>query len=127
MLTLNGPTLTPFPNETFTVTAVSQYVGIVKAVTKTTITLNLALSVADFPERPELLPTGCTTRLRCTRDIRVLNRVGNSAPFFVFPLANPYLYSGNDVIDAHLLDWRRRDERSCARSASRPTAAPATT
>src|SRR5581483_9059833 len=34
----------------------------------------------------------------------VLNRVGNSAPFFVFPLANPYTYSGNDVIDAHLLD-----------------------
>ena len=38
----------------------------------------------------------------------MLNRVGNSAPFFVFPLANPYLYSGNDVIDAHLLDCDRR-------------------
>src|SRR5205085_8593792 len=35
----------------------------------------------------------------------VINRVGNSAPFFVFPLANPYQYSGDDVIDAHLLDW----------------------
>src|SRR5262249_23256441 len=33
-----------------------------------------------------------------------LNRVGGSAPFFVFPLANPYQYSGNDILDAHLLD-----------------------
>ena len=24
---------------------------------------------------------------------------------WVFPLANPFQYSGNDVIDAHLLDW----------------------
>ena len=45
------------------------------------------------------------TSTKGTYNIDVLNRVGNSAPFFVFPLANPYLYSGNDVIDAHLLDW----------------------
>src|SRR5206468_3721933 len=44
------------------------------------------------------------TPVHVTDDVKVLNRVGNSAPFFVFPLANPYLYSGNDVIDAHLLD-----------------------
>ncbi|HEV8460189.1 MAG TPA: Calx-beta domain-containing protein [Gaiellaceae bacterium] len=101
VLSLNGPQLSPFPNATFVVTATSQYVGIVKAVTKTTITLNLALALADFPTGPDFQPAAGTV----TRDIRVLNRVGNSAPFFVFPLANPYLYSGNDVIDAHLLDW----------------------
>ena len=101
VLTLNGPQLSPFPNANFVVTAVSQYVGVVKAVTKTTIVLNLALTLADFPNGPNFVPAAGNV----TRDIRVLNRVGNSAPFFVFPLANPYLYSGNDVIDAHLLDW----------------------
>ena len=50
--------------------------------------------------------------------MKVLNRVGNSAPFFVFPLANPYLYSGNDVIDAHLLDLV--DETPFGPSALRP-------
>ena len=105
VLTLNGPQLDPFPNATFVVKAVSQYVGIVKAVTATTITLNLALQVADFPSGPNFVTTGCTAAPGCTRDVKALNRVGNSAPFFVFPLANPYLYSGNDVIDAHLLDW----------------------
>ena len=49
-------------------------------------------------------PTGRRPR-RGNAHRQTLNRVGNSAPFFVFPLANPYLYSGNDVIDAHLLDW----------------------
>ena len=52
VLELNGPTLDALPNVTYEVKAVSQYVGIVKAVTKTTITLNLALSVADFPSGP---------------------------------------------------------------------------
>jgi hypothetical protein len=98
---LNGPTLTPLPNQTATVTAVSQYVGIVKAITQTQIVLNLAIALADFPSGP-LFPASATN---VVRDVKVLNRVGNSAPFFVFPLANPYLYSGNDVVDAHLLDW----------------------
>ncbi|MFL6033989.1 MAG: HYR domain-containing protein, partial [Gaiellaceae bacterium] len=101
VLTLNGPQLTPYPNVSYLVKAISQYVGIVKAVTQTTITLNLALSLADFPNGPDFQPVVG----QVTRDLRVLNRVGNSAPFFVFPLANPYLYSGNDVVDAHLLDW----------------------
>src|SRR5207245_406718 len=34
------------------------------------------------------------------RNIVVQNRVGNGAPFFVFPLATAYTYAGNDVIDA---------------------------
>ena len=51
-LELNGPQLDPLPNVNFAVTGVTQYVGIVKAVTKTSITLNLALSVADFPSGP---------------------------------------------------------------------------
>ncbi|HET7128184.1 MAG TPA: hypothetical protein VFJ93_03815, partial [Gaiellaceae bacterium] len=103
-LELNGPQLDPLPNVSFKVSAVSQYIGIVKAVTKTSITLNLALSVADFPSGP-LFPVGIGGSATTTaKPLQVLNRVGNSAPFFVFPLANPYLHSGNDVIDAHLLD-----------------------
>ena len=105
VLELGGPTLTPLPNQTMVVTAISQYIGIVKAITMTRIVLNLAISVADFPSGPlfPVDPGGLETG--AVRDLRVLNRVGNSAPFFIFPLANPYLYSGNDVIDAHLLDW----------------------
>ncbi|MDX6679730.1 MAG: large repetitive protein, partial [Solirubrobacteraceae bacterium] len=105
VLDLRGPTLTPLPNQTAGVTAVSQYIGIVKAVTKTQITLNLAIGVADFPSGPLFPVVAGATQANVVRDLRVLNRVGNSAPFFVFPLANPYLYSGNDVIDARLLDW----------------------
>ena len=41
------------------VTAVYQYVGIVKAITKNQIVLNLAIQVADFPT-----PPGATSRLR---------------------------------------------------------------
>jgi Ca2+-binding RTX toxin-like protein len=102
---LNGAQLDPLPNESFKVTAVSQYIGIVKAVTKTSITLNLALSVADFPSGP-LFPIakGAAPLSTTANPLKVLNRLGNSAPFFVFPLANPYIYSGNDIIDAHLLD-----------------------
>ncbi|HEX4527110.1 MAG TPA: PKD domain-containing protein [Gaiellaceae bacterium] len=117
-LELNGPQLDPLPNVNFKVTSVSQYIGIVKTVTKTSITLNLALSIADFPSGP-LFPVakgGSTTTT--ANPLKVLNRIGNSAPFFVFPLANPYLYSGNDVIDAHLLDWT--DETSFGPSALRP-------
>ena len=88
-----------------TVTAVSTYVGIVKAVTETKITLNLELSLADFPTGPHFPVAAGGTQTIASENVKVLNRVGNSAPFFVFPLANPYLYSGNDVIDAHLLDW----------------------
>src|SRR6185503_12786113 len=36
------------------------------------------------------------------KDIAVQNRVGNGAPFFVFPLATAYANAGNDVIDARL-------------------------
>jgi Ca2+-binding RTX toxin-like protein len=36
------------------------------------------------------------------KNIAVQNRVGNGAPFFVFPLATAYANAGNDVIDAHL-------------------------
>ena len=81
------------------------YVGIVKAVTATKITLNLKLSLDDFPTGPHFPVSAGGSQTNASENIRVLNRVGNSAPFFVFPLANPYLYSGNDVIDAHLLDW----------------------
>ena len=105
VLELLGPTLTPLPNQSLTVTAVSQYVGIVKTISATTITLNLAISVADFPGGPLFPATAGGPVLKGTFNIDVLNRVGNSAPFFVFPLANPFQYSGNDVIDAHLLDW----------------------
>ena len=107
VLELLGPTLAPLPNQTMTVTAVSQYVGIIKAITEKQIVLNLAIAIADFPTPPgPVFPVanGATTAQR-TLDFRVLNRVGNSAPFFVFPLANPFLYSGNDVLDARLLDW----------------------
>src|SRR5262249_16617782 len=103
-LELNGPQLDPLPNVSYEVKAVSQYVGIVKAVTKTSITLNLALTVADFPSGPLFPATPGQTLSHQQENITVLNRVGNSAPFFVFPLANPYQYSGNDIIDAHLLD-----------------------
>jgi Ca2+-binding RTX toxin-like protein len=100
-LQLNGATLAPLPNQTLTVSAVSAYVGVVKGVTATTITLNLAITIADHPEGPHFPPNAANV----VRNLVVLNRVGNSAPFFVFPLANPFTYSGNDVIDAHLLDW----------------------
>jgi hypothetical protein len=103
-LELNGPQLDPLPNVSFEVKAVLQYVGIVKAVTKTQITLNLALTVADFPSGPLFPAAKGASPVHVVDDVKVLNRVGNSAPFFVFPLANPYLRSGNDVIDAHLLD-----------------------
>ena len=105
ILDLRGPTLTPLPNQIGVVTAISQYVGIVKSITKTQIVLNLAIGVADFPNGPLFPVAASLPQTDVVRDIRVLNRVGNSAPFFVFPLANPYLYNGNDVIDAHLLDW----------------------
>src|SRR5204862_4913973 len=35
-----------------------------------------------------------------SKNISVQNRVGNGAPFFVFPLATAYANAGNDVIDA---------------------------
>src|SRR5262249_14006755 len=41
--------------------------------------------------------------LQLTRTIVERNRLGQSADFFVFPLANEYTFSGNDVIDAHNL------------------------
>ncbi|MCA1841353.1 MAG: hypothetical protein LC723_13695, partial [Actinobacteria bacterium] len=114
VLQLNGPTLTPLPNQTLTVTAISTYVGIVKAVTATSITLNLALSIPDHPEGPQFPVAAGGTTSNVIRNITVLNRVGNSAPFFIFPLANPFQYSGNDVVDAHLLDWS--DNPSALRS-----------
>ena len=52
VLELLGPTLTPLPNQTMTITAVYQYIGIVKAITKNQIVLNLAIAVADFPTPP---------------------------------------------------------------------------
>src|SRR5262249_19722697 len=87
-LELNGPQLDPLPNVSYEVKAVSQYVGIVKAVTKTSITLNLALTVADFPSGPLFPANPGQTLSHQQENITVLNRVGNSAPFFVFPLAN---------------------------------------
>src|SRR5262249_54070877 len=103
-LELSGPVLSPNPNVNFQVDAVSQYVGIVKAITKTTLTLNLALQGADFPSGPRFPVAIGGSSGPVVRDVRTLNRVGGSAPFFVFPLANPYQYSGNDILDAHLLD-----------------------
>ena len=52
VLAAERPDADAAPERDVDVTAVSQYVGIVKAVTTTTITLNLALSVADFPSGP---------------------------------------------------------------------------
>src|SRR5438093_7273979 len=88
------------------VASVSQYAGIVKTVKATEIDLNLALKILDFPAPPgPLFPAVAgASAVPGTFDVKVLNRVGNSASFFVFPLANPYQYSGNDVIEAHLLD-----------------------
>ncbi|MFZ1880264.1 MAG: Calx-beta domain-containing protein [Gaiellaceae bacterium] len=103
-LELGGPQLTPYPNQSMAVKAVSQYVGIIKSITKTQIVLNLAISVADFPSGPLFPVASGATLPNQVKDLRTLNRLGNSAPFFVFPLANPFQYSGNDVIDAHLLD-----------------------
>src|SRR5207248_11084585 len=104
VLKLNGPTLQRLPNQTLTVTAVSAYVGIVMAVTPTVITLNLALSLADFPTGPHFpVSPAQSPKIVADATVAVINRVGNSAPFFIFPLANPYQYSGDDVIDAHLL------------------------
>ena len=45
---------------------------------------------------------------------------------FVFPLASPYVYAGNDTIDACALFRAARPAR-CRTWASSPTAAPATT
>ena len=104
-LELGGAQLTPYPNQSMAVNAVSQYVGIVKSITKTQIVLNLAISLADFPSGPNFPVGNGATVPNVIKDIKTLNRVGNSAPFFVFPLASPFQYSGNDVIDAHLLDW----------------------
>ena len=105
VLLLNGPTLTPLPNRTLTISAVSTYVGIVKAITADTLTLNLAIALADFPTGPHFPEAAGSSQTIASENVRAINRVGNSAPFFVFPLANPFRFSGNDVIDAHLLDW----------------------
>ena len=63
-----------------------QFVGAVTALTKTTLTLTFL--TADFHPG-----TG-------THAVVVQTRIGNGAPFFVFALGNPFLYAGNDVIDA---------------------------
>ncbi|MGY4311159.1 Ca2+-binding RTX toxin-like protein [Bradyrhizobium sp. JR3.5] len=42
-------------------------------------------------------------RVNLTSTIVERNRLGQSADFFVFPLANQYTFNGNDVIDAHNL------------------------
>ena len=62
------------------------FVGAVTAITKTTLTLTFL--TADFHPG-----TG-------THAVVVQTRIGNGAPFFVFALGNPFLYAGNDVIDA---------------------------
>src|SRR5262245_17311451 len=69
------------------------------------IQLNLALSIPDHPEGPHFPIGAGVTQTVSNESVTVLNRVGNSAPLFIFPLANPFQYSGNDFIDAHLLDW----------------------
>ena len=61
--------------------------------------------MVDFPSGPLFPLDAGDAPVTADLDIRVLNRLGNSAPFFIFPLANPYVRSGNDVVDAHLLDW----------------------
>ena len=99
VLELLGPTLTPLPNQTLAVTAVSQYIGIVKAITQGQDRAQPRDRDRRLPDaaRPGLPGRGRRRQRPQPLDVRVLNRVGNSAPFFVFPLANPYLYSGNDV------------------------------
>ena len=67
----------PLPNQTLTVNAVSAYVGVVKGFTADTITINLAISIPDHPEGPHFPPNAASV----VRNVTVLNRVGNSAPF----------------------------------------------
>src|SRR5205823_1989626 len=45
VLLLTGQAMSALPNVTATVTAVTNYIGVVNAITDTTLTLNLALSV----------------------------------------------------------------------------------
>ncbi|HEY3922827.1 MAG TPA: hypothetical protein VGL76_12045 [Gaiellaceae bacterium] len=78
-------------------------IGTVNAVTKTTLTLTFL--TANFAH---LVAQGTSTH-----DVVVATRVGNGAPFFVFQLGDPFLYNGNDVIDA-----------SAAFSAAAPTSLP---
>lgn len=65
-------------------------VGMVRNVTASTLTL------IDIGAPFAAVASG-------THDVAVQNRIGNSAPFFVFPLANPFKLAGNDIIDASAL------------------------
>jgi hypothetical protein len=67
-------------------------VGTVSAINKTTMTLTFLTT--NFVQ---LVNAGTPTH-----NLQVANRVGNGAPFFVFALADPFQYAGNDVIDASL-------------------------
>ena len=62
----------------------------------------LVLFRADLTTSTDLsgLWTGLTN---AAHNIVQRNRLGQSSDFFIFPLANPFQYSGNDVIDASAL------------------------
>ncbi|MGH3369715.1 MAG: hypothetical protein ACRDPR_06920, partial [Nocardioidaceae bacterium] len=66
-----------------------QYVGVVTEVTDSKLTLTF-------------LETGFGSLVGTSqaRSVVVQNRIGNGADFFVFPLAHPFTWAGNDVIDA---------------------------
>ena len=86
-LLLTGPQMQALPNVTATVTAVTTYIGVIAALSKDDVTLNLAIGheeVPDLPTPPAIVPQSGT------RTFAVLNRIGNGAPDFVFPLGNPF-------------------------------------
>jgi hypothetical protein len=94
-LTLSGltPSFASFVNTTPQNHLVSAAeLGTVNAITKSNLTLTFL--TANFTQ---LVGEGTSSH-----SIAVANRVGNGAPFFVFALADPFQYFGNDVIDAHL-------------------------
>ncbi len=63
------------------------YVGVVTTVTDSVITLTF-------------IEPAYSAFTSGVRKVSVQNRIGNGAPFFVFPQAHSYQWAGNDVIDA---------------------------
>jgi hypothetical protein len=75
-------------------------IGTIKQATAT----QLKVILADLRDNTDLSAVWASLAgTSAAHTIVQVNRLGQSAPFFVFPLANPFLRAGNDVIDASTL------------------------
>jgi Ca2+-binding RTX toxin-like protein len=82
------------------VTVDGTLVGTIKAVSDDGMTLTLILADLRTDTDLQAVWSGLTDG---THTIVQADRLGMVTPFFVFPLANPFQYAGNDVIDASAL------------------------